>query len=89
MLEWETMLFFIQTKSTFQKKKNENYFKVYWKMSFDGACSKSGNGAGIIFKIPEIVIHPHVVILEFPCTNNEVEYEALIKGMIISLQIKF
>jgi ribonuclease HI len=58
-------------------------------MSFDGACSKSGNGVGIIFKILEVVIHPHVVILEFPCTNTEVEYETLIKGMFISLQIKF
>jgi ribonuclease HI len=57
-------------------------------MSFDGACSKSGNGAGIIFKILESIIHPHAIRLEFPCTNNEAEYEALIQGMIISLQMK-
>jgi ribonuclease HI len=57
-------------------------------MSFDGACSKSGNGAGIIFKIHQYGIYPHFIRLEFPCTNNEVEYEALIQGMILSLQMK-
>jgi ribonuclease HI len=54
-------------------------------MSFDGAFSKSRNGVGIIFKSPQSRIYPHVMRLEFPCTNNEVEYEALIQGMIISL----
>jgi ribonuclease HI len=56
-------------------------------MSFDGACSKSGNIVGIIFKIPKVVIYSHAIRLEFPCTNNEVEYEALIQGMIITIQI--
>jgi ribonuclease HI len=57
-------------------------------MSFDGACSKSGNGVGIILKIHEATIHPHAIRLEFPCTSNEAEHEALIQGMIISLQMK-
>jgi ribonuclease HI len=70
------------------KQEKENDFQGYWRMSFDGACSKYGNGAGIIFKSPKDVIHPHAIRLEFPCTNNEAEYEALIQGMIISLQMK-
>jgi ribonuclease HI len=57
-------------------------------MSFYGACSKSGNGARIIFKIPQAVIYPHAIRLEFLCTDNEAEYEALIQGMIISIQMK-
>jgi ribonuclease HI len=47
-------------------------------MSFDGACSKSENGVGIVLIIPDKTTHPHNVRLEFPCMNNEVEYEALI-----------
>jgi len=70
------------------KHKNENPFQGYSKMSFYGACSKSGNGAGIIFKIYAVVIHPHAIRLEVTCTNNEAEYEALIQGMVISLQMK-
>jgi ribonuclease HI len=73
---------------TQEKIKEQDSFQGYWKMSFDGACSKSGNGAGIIFKIPQDVIYPHAIRLEFPCTNNEAEYEALIQGMIISIQMK-
>jgi hypothetical protein len=53
------------------KQDEENYFQGFWKMSFDGACSKSGNGAGIVFKSPQSGIYPHAIILEFPCTNNE------------------
>jgi ribonuclease HI len=49
---------------------------------------KSRNGAGIVFKIPQSGIYPHAIRLEFPCTNNEAEYEALIQGMILSLQMK-
>jgi ribonuclease HI len=70
------------------KQDEESFFQGFWKMSFDGTCSKSGNGVGIVFKSPQSGIYPHAIILEFPCTNNEVEYEALIQGMIISLQMK-
>jgi len=57
-------------------------------MSFDGACSKSRNKARIIFKSPKAIIYPHSIRVEFPRTNNEAEYQALIQGMIISIQMK-
>ena len=53
----------------------------WWHMSFDGATSKKGVGAGIW-------IRPHVgepkllsCKLFLKCTNNMVEYEALILGL--------
>jgi ribonuclease HI len=52
-------------------------------MSFDGAFSSSRSGVGIVLKRPEKIVHPHAIRLEFACTNNEVEYEALIQGMIL------
>jgi ribonuclease HI len=57
-------------------------------MSFDDACSSAGSGVGIVFKSPNSVIYLHAIIIEFPCRNNEVEYEALIQGMNLELQIK-
>jgi ribonuclease HI len=63
-------------------------FEGYWRMSFDGACSKSGNGVGIVLLSPNKTMHPHVVRLEFSCTNNEAEYEALIQGMILAQEMK-
>jgi hypothetical protein len=49
----------------------ECFFEGYWWMSFDEAFSKSGNGVGIVLMIPSKIMHPHVVILDFSCTNNE------------------
>jgi hypothetical protein len=50
----------------------------YWRMSFDGACYTSGNIVGIFLLSPNKTMHPHAARLEFSCTNNEEEYEALI-----------
>jgi hypothetical protein len=62
----------------------ENLFEGYWRMSFDGACSSFGSGVGIVLVSPGKIVHPHVIRLEFSCTNNEAEYEALIQGMILA-----
>jgi ribonuclease HI len=37
---------------------------------------------------PSKTMHPHAVRLEFSCTNNEEEYEALIQGMILAQEMK-
>jgi len=42
------------------KQDGESYFQGFWKMSFHGACSKSGNGVDIIFKNPQPCIYPHI-----------------------------
>jgi hypothetical protein len=60
-------------------------FEGYWRMPFDGACLKFGNGVGIFLLSLSKALHPHVVRLEFSCKKfNEAEYEALIQGMILS-----
>ena len=52
-----------------------------WCISFDGAASKKGAGAGISIKPP--VGKPKLLSykLEFKCTNNVAEYEALVLGL--------
>ena len=54
-----------------------------WTMFFDGATQKTGLGVGIVFISPE----KHMLSYSFPlselCSNNVVEYQAL----IISLQM--
>jgi ribonuclease HI len=66
----------------------EYLFEDYWRFSFDGAYSKSGNGVGIFLLIPNNIVHSHVVRLEFSCTNNKVDYEALIQGIILAHEMK-
>jgi hypothetical protein len=70
------------------KQNEENIFQGFWKMSLDGACSKYGIRVGIFFKISQSCIYPHEIRLEFPCTNNEAEYEALIQGLTLALQMQ-
>jgi ribonuclease HI len=52
-----------------------------WHMSFDGSCSIEGNGARIILYSPVGEIHNFSYRLEFDCTNNVTEFEALLLGI--------
>ncbi|KAH9329411.1 hypothetical protein KI387_001519, partial [Taxus chinensis] len=55
--------------------------KDVWKMYFDGAKCRTGAGAGVIFLPPkeEKTFQSHR--LQFICTNNVAEYEALVLGL--------
>jgi hypothetical protein len=66
----------------------EHQFEGYWRMSFDRAFSISRGGLGIVLVNPKNIVHPHAIRLEFACTNNEEEYEALIQGMILAQEMK-
>lgn len=52
-----------------------------WHMHFDGSCSNEGNGAGIILYSCVGKIHNFSYRLEFACTNNVTEFEALLLGI--------
>jgi hypothetical protein len=70
------------------KNDEEKHLQGYWNIYFDNAYSKFISGARIFFKSPYSIIYPHAIKLEFPCTNNDIEYQALIQGMNLSLQMK-
>ena len=48
---------------------------------FDGSKCEQGQGAGVVFHTPQGIPIPLSFKLDFPCTNNNVEYEALILGL--------
>jgi ribonuclease HI len=52
-----------------------------WKMFFDGASSREGVGAGVVFVSPCQEAIPLSYKLEFEATNNVAEYEALVLGL--------
>jgi ribonuclease HI len=52
-----------------------------WKMFFDGASSREGAGAGVVFVSPAQETISLSYKLEFEATNNVAEYEALILGL--------
>ncbi|XP_061348347.1 uncharacterized protein LOC133293760 [Gastrolobium bilobum] len=53
-----------------------------WKVYVDGSSNDKGSGAEIIFESPEGVTIEHSLNLEFPTSNNQAKYEALIAGLM-------
>ena len=50
-------------------------------MFFDGASSKEGLGVGVVFVSPKKNTFRYSFTLNFSCTNNIAEYEALLLGL--------
>jgi hypothetical protein len=72
-----------------QDTKNQEYkFEGFWRMAFNGSCSNSWSGVGIVFVSLGKIMHPHAIKIEFVGTNNEEEYDALIEGMILAQEMK-
>jgi ribonuclease HI len=58
-----------------------------WTMYFDGSLMKTGAGVGLLFISP-LRVHMHYIIwLHFPASNNVAEYEALITGLHIAVEL--
>ena len=53
----------------------------HWSIYTDGLSNKQAGGAGIVLISPEGDAIECMVSLDFPATNNESEYEALIAGL--------
>jgi ribonuclease HI len=58
-----------------------------WTMYFDGSLMKSGAGAGLLFISPLRKHVRYVIRLHFPASNNVVEYEALVNGLRITVEL--
>ena len=56
-------------------------------MYFDGSLTKKGAGMGLVFVSPLGVRMRYMVHLHFPSSNNVVEYEALINGLRIAIEL--
>ncbi|XP_065637810.1 uncharacterized protein LOC136071000 [Quercus suber] len=52
-----------------------------WSIHVDGSSNRQASGAGVVLQSPEGDTVECMVHLEFPTTNNEAEYEALIAGL--------
>jgi ribonuclease HI len=57
-------------------------------MYFDGSMTKRGAGAGLLFISPLGVHMRYVMRLHFVASNNVVEYEALVNGLRIAIELE-
>jgi ribonuclease HI len=58
-----------------------------WTMFFDGLLMKTGAGAGLLFISPLGKHLRYVLRLHFPASNNVAEYEALVNGLRIAIEL--
>jgi ribonuclease HI len=58
-----------------------------WTMFFDGSLMKTGVGAGLLFISPLEKHLRYVLRLHFPASNNVAEYEALVNGLRIAIEL--
>jgi hypothetical protein len=58
-----------------------------WTMFFDGSLMKTGAGAGLLFVSPLRKHLRYVLRLHFLASNNVAEYEALVNGLCIAIEL--
>ncbi|XP_063948099.1 uncharacterized protein LOC135152193 [Daucus carota subsp. sativus] len=68
-------------ESMVEEPKEEEKPKEYWLLFFDGASKTKNSGAGLVLRSPDGFTVEYAIKLDFPTTNNEAEYEALIAGL--------
>ena len=59
----------------------------YWTMYFDGSLMKKGASTGLVFVLSLGVCMRYLVHLHFPSSNNVAEYEALINGLCVAIEL--
>jgi ribonuclease HI len=58
-----------------------------WTMYFDGSLMKMGAGAGLLFISPLGIHMRYIIRLHFSASNNVAEYEALVTGLCIAVEL--
>ncbi|XP_070057176.1 uncharacterized protein [Nicotiana tomentosiformis] len=58
-----------------------------WKMYFDGAAHRGGAGAGVVFVTSQGEVLPYSFTLTQLCSNNVAEYQALILGLEMAVDM--
>ena len=56
-------------------------------MYFDGSLMKTGAGTGLLFISPLEVHMRYMIRLHFAASNNAAEYEALVNGLQIAIEL--
>ena len=55
--------------------------EAFWTVKVDGSSNKEVRGVGVVLKTLEKDVIQYDVWLQFPTTNNEAKYEALLTGL--------
>ncbi|RDX88965.1 Retrovirus-related Pol polyprotein from transposon 17.6, partial [Mucuna pruriens] len=59
-----------------------------WYLSVDGSSNQAGSGVGVILEGPDGILIEQNLHFDFKASNNQAEYEALLAGMRLALEIE-
>jgi ribonuclease HI len=59
----------------------------HWVMYFDGSYTLKGAGAGVVLIPPEGDMLKYAIQIEFPTTNNTIEYDGLVTGLRLDKEL--
>ena len=79
------MAYFIQ-EMTIEDAVPLSYQK--WKLYIDGASGSQGSGVGFILIGPSKIEIKYAVKLKYNTTNSAVEYEALLTGLKLAIEVR-
>ncbi|XP_070679299.1 uncharacterized protein [Malus domestica] len=69
-------------------KRIASFWITHWRLYFDGSCIQSATRAGIVIINPKGVHYCYSFLLDYQdTTNNRAEYEALIIGLEILIEL--
>ncbi|XP_030958282.1 uncharacterized protein LOC115980140 [Quercus lobata] len=72
----------------FTPSHNETEDSKRWIVHVDGSSTRHAGGIGVVLQSPEGDKLKHKVRLQYQATNNEVEYEALLKGLELAKSVE-
>ncbi|XP_072086981.1 uncharacterized protein [Arachis hypogaea] len=58
-----------------------------WKLHVDGSSNVTSGGAGVILESQNGIVIEQSVRYEFPVSNNQDEYEALLEGLALAKEV--
>ncbi|KAL5537740.1 hypothetical protein UlMin_045713 [Ulmus minor] len=65
----------------------DSWTNPVWKLFVDGSTNQEGSGIGIVLESPKQEKVLKALRLEFPVSNNEAEYEALLTGLKMAREL--
>ncbi|XP_077251777.1 uncharacterized protein LOC143891001 [Tasmannia lanceolata] len=65
----------------------EQSSEIHWTLHVDGSAGKTGREAGVVLYGPDGFTAEYALLLDFTASNNEAEYEALLAGLSLAVEL--
>ena len=86
-MKGQVMADFVLEYSRKPSQRQESIEKEWWTLRVDGASRSSESGVGLLLQSPTGEHLEQAIRLGFPASNNEAEYEAILYGLDLALEI--